>query len=306
MMATAQTPRNVTSNWSDFFPAEVDQQQSSTTFVRKLVAVGVSQILYLRSELPEDVFEAVDLDGLPLKMLKGSHDESKGLCELLQSALSGVKRRYLSEMTLALYADPKHPEEAHETYTFSFAYSPDGEAFMTIDAQGDKNKNLRSKTKVQNESLKKMTRKMLRKIITTTQSLDDRFDDIYVTVLLKWNSDTPTDYEPRGFTPADYTFNLHKEEDGVRAGHVKTNFHVVGAKIRAVELKEKSEIAYSQLSQPLSEGFSQRLSQQSQYPKRYSKPAVTPPSIPPSTQDTTIVVPDDLPDTTTPAVLFTP
>ena len=86
-----------------------------------------------------------------------------------------------------------------------------------------------------------MTRKMLRKIITTTQSLDDRFDDIYVTVLLKWNSDTPTDYEPRGFTPADYTFNLHKEEDGVRAGHVKTNFHVVGAKIRYVCCSESTK-----------------------------------------------------------------
>ena len=49
-------------------------------------------------------------------------------------------------MTLALYADPKHPEEAHETYTFSFVYSPDGEASMTIDAKGDKS--LRSKTKV--------------------------------------------------------------------------------------------------------------------------------------------------------------
>ena len=50
-------------------------------------------------------------------------------------------------MTLALYADPKHPEEAHETYTFSFVYSPDGEASMTIDAKGDKS--LRSKTKVE-------------------------------------------------------------------------------------------------------------------------------------------------------------
>ena len=87
---------------------------------------------------------------------------------------------------------------------------------------------------VQDENLKKMTRKMLRKIITTTQSLDDESDDVYVTVLLKWNSDTPPDYEPTGFTPAEYTFNLHKEHGGVRAGHVKTNFHAVGAKIRYV------------------------------------------------------------------------
>ena len=95
MMATAQTPRNVTSNWSDFFPEEVGQQQSSTTFVRKLVAVGVSQIMYLRSELPEEAFNSSILDGIPLKMLSGNHDETKGLCELLHNALSGVKRRYV-------------------------------------------------------------------------------------------------------------------------------------------------------------------------------------------------------------------
>ena len=87
---------------------------------------------------------------------------------------------------------------------------------------------------MENENLQKMTRKMLRKIITTTQSLDDESDDVYVTVLLKWNSDTPPDYEPNGYEPAEYTFNLHKEYDGVRAGHVKTNFHAVGAKIRYV------------------------------------------------------------------------
>ena len=76
---------------------------------------------------------------------------------------------------------------------------------------------------------------------------------------------------------------------------------------RAVELKEKNEIAHSQRSQPVSEVLSQRHSQQSQYPKRYSKPSEsTPPSIPPATQDTTIVLHEDLPDTTTPAVIFTP
>ena len=157
--AASTTSATTTGNWTDFFPGEVGQQQSSTTFVRKLVAVGVSQILYLRTEIPEEAFESVDLDGLPLKMIKGSHDQSKKICALLSNALNGVKRkyvrpkirsfslvstcnilcfRYLSEMTIALYTDRQHPEEAHETYTFKFVYAPDGEATLTIDAKGDK------------------------------------------------------------------------------------------------------------------------------------------------------------------------
>ena len=88
-------PATTAGNWTDFFPAEVGQQQSSTTFVRKLVAVGVSQILYLRTEIPDEAFESVTLDGLPLKMIKGSHDESKKICALLNNALNGVKRRYV-------------------------------------------------------------------------------------------------------------------------------------------------------------------------------------------------------------------
>ena len=88
---------------------------------------------------------------------------------------------------------------------------------------------------VQNEDVKKKTRKMLRKIIEITQSLNVQSDDVFITVLLKWNPDTPTDYEPSGFMPAKYTFNLHKsDKNDVRVGSVRTNFHAVAAKIRYV------------------------------------------------------------------------
>lgn len=93
--ATSTTSGTTTGNWTDLFPADVGQQQSSTTFVRKLVVVGVSQILYLRTEIPEEAFESVDLDGLTLKIIKGSHEQSKKICALLSNALNGVKRKYV-------------------------------------------------------------------------------------------------------------------------------------------------------------------------------------------------------------------
>ena len=230
-MATTQKAKNSTSNWSDLFPAQIEDEKTSATFVSKLVAIGVSQIVYLRTEMPDRCFEMKDLDGIPLKILNPSHAESKEFCELVAGALSGVRRRYLSELTLALYADPDHPEEAFETYTFSFAYFRDGETSISVDTDGDKNSG--RKTKVQKNNLNKTTRRMLRSIITTAQSesFEDPRGDIYATILLKWNADTPADFEPRGFTPAKYMLGLHKKTDGVSAGCVKTDFHAVGANI---------------------------------------------------------------------------
>ena len=113
---------------------------------------------------------------------------------------------------------------------------------------------------VQIEDVKKKTRRLLRKIIETTQSLSDQSDDVFITVLLKWNPDTPRDYEPSGFGPAKYRFNLHKSgESEAKVGSVKTNFHAVATKIRyisghlkklsqkSVQIMKLSEFRYSHL-----------------------------------------------------------
>merc|ERR1712061_259844 len=97
---------------------------------------------------------------------------------------------------------------------------------------------------------------MLRKIIKACQSLEEisKYDDVYATIVLKWNSDTPVNYEPSGFRPANYVFQLHEKTKGVRGGLVKTNFHAVGARIRAAEHQENYDINQSQLlrqSQPV-------------------------------------------------------
>ena len=113
---------------------------------------------------------------------------------------------------------------------------------------------------MQIDDVKKKTRRMLRKIIETTQSLNEQSDDVFITVLLKWNPDTPRDYEPSGFGPAKYMFNIHKSgEYEAKVGSVKTNFHAVATKIRyisghlkklsqkLVQIMKLSEFRYSHL-----------------------------------------------------------
>ena len=57
-------------NWVKMFPAKIQTQQASLLYVKKLLAVGVSTISYLRSIFPEEAYERKSLDGLRLQILK--------------------------------------------------------------------------------------------------------------------------------------------------------------------------------------------------------------------------------------------
>ncbi len=248
-MSTIRRSRMRAGNWTDLFPNELDTLQGSTKFARKLVAIGISQIMYLRAGYSERAFFDADLDGFKLKMLRGSGPECRELCDLINSALDGVKMRYLKELTLAFFLG-EEPEDAFETYTFSFAY---GEFNMTTSVGvekggggGDANSKksykeiLKESSRVGEERVYDMTVKFLRKIILTTQNLSNLpTENVFATVMLAWNKDTPPEYEPAGFSPADYTFKLHDTCQGVKAGcGVVTKHNAVSARIRSVELME--------------------------------------------------------------------
>ena len=57
-------------NWVKMFPAKIKTQQASLLYVKKLLAVGVSTISYLRSIFNEEAYERKSLDGLRLQILK--------------------------------------------------------------------------------------------------------------------------------------------------------------------------------------------------------------------------------------------
>ena len=64
------TTTKLADNWTKMFPAKIKTQQASLLYVKKLLAVGVSTISYLRSMFPEEAYERKSLDGLRLQILK--------------------------------------------------------------------------------------------------------------------------------------------------------------------------------------------------------------------------------------------
>ena len=56
--------------WSSVFPVEQSTAQQSAQFVKKLLAVAISNLTYLRAIFPEQAFGERTLDGLQLKVLR--------------------------------------------------------------------------------------------------------------------------------------------------------------------------------------------------------------------------------------------
>ncbi|KAK3103440.1 hypothetical protein FSP39_019260 [Pinctada imbricata] len=211
-MANLQCQREKTGSWSSIFPNETVTEQQSALFVKKLLAVAISNIAYLRAIFPEHAFGDRCLDDLNLKILR---DDSTcpGACHVIKwvkGCFDALDKKYI-------YVDPDNPDTIIESYTFKFSYAKDG----GIDIY--RNEKKISSAYSDNET-KKATIRLLRTIIVLTQTLSTLPDDVMMTMKLLYYEDvTPADYEPPGFKPADsdkFTFDV--EPANINVGDVST------------------------------------------------------------------------------------
>ena len=73
-MAVSVESKTSTSQWTSIFPTEtVTNVSESLKFMRKFAAVGVSTILYLRTNLPDDTFTVKNVDGMRVSIMTPNH-----------------------------------------------------------------------------------------------------------------------------------------------------------------------------------------------------------------------------------------
>ncbi|CAG2226903.1 HOP1 [Mytilus edulis] len=203
-MSTAQMQRTQekTSTWSAIFPNETVTEQQSTLFVKKLVAVAVSNIAYLRAIFPEHSFGDRCLEDLNLKILR---DDSScpGACQVIKwvkGCFDAIEKKYLRMLIIGIYVDPEDPDFCHfrNDKKISSAYSA--------------------------SETKKATIRLLRTIVVLTQTLKSLPDDVMMTMKLLYFDDlTPGDYEPPGFKAAQTdSFQFEEEPMNIKVGDVTT------------------------------------------------------------------------------------
>ncbi|KAL5502281.1 hypothetical protein EMCRGX_G009027 [Ephydatia muelleri] len=206
---TATLQKQKTGTWSSIFPNEQVTEQQSALFVKKLLAVGISNITYLRTIFPEHAFGDRCLEDLNLKILR---DDST-----VKGCFDALDKKYLRMITIGIYKDPGDSNTVVESYTFKFSYNTN--EGVTIYRNEDQIASAHSPAET-----RKATIKLLRTIVVLTQTLTPLPDDVMMTMKLLYYDDvTPQDYEPPGFQPTtsdDFTFK--EEAMNIRVGDVST------------------------------------------------------------------------------------
>ena len=119
--STTTTTDTDTAAFTKVFPTDTATEQGSAQFVKKLVAVAVSNITFLRGLFPRAAFREKSVGGLPFKVLKqtGSPwEEAAALAAQLVGVFDAIERKFLKELLLVVHADPRDPDTAEEVYTF--------------------------------------------------------------------------------------------------------------------------------------------------------------------------------------------
>ncbi|XP_063032668.1 HORMA domain-containing protein 1 isoform X4 [Melospiza melodia melodia] len=251
-MATAQKQRNSVS--AVVFPKKIATEQQSLMLVKRLLAVAVSCITYLRGIFPESAYGTRYMDDVCVKILREDKNSpgSSQLVKWMLGCYDALQKKYLRQIVLAVYTQTEEPQTVTECYHFKFKYTHNG---PLLDF-GSKDK---SECPISCADTKRASILLIRKIYILMQNLSPLPSDVCLTMkLLYYDEVTPPDYQPPGFKEAKDEGLLFQEEPMyLNVGEVPTPFHLLKLKItterQRMENVDKSILKQGETAEPLQE-----------------------------------------------------
>ncbi|KAJ7307232.1 hypothetical protein JRQ81_009226 [Phrynocephalus forsythii] len=226
-MATAQKQRNSLS--AAIFPNKITTEQQSLVLVKRLLAIAVSYITYLRGIFPEYAYGTRYLDDLCVKILKEDKNcpSSSQLVKWMLGCYDALQKKYLRLIVLAVYTNPDDPQTVTECYQFKFKYTENGPSMDF------KSRNRGSDSSITCADTKKASILLIRKIYVLMQNLGPLPDDVCLTMkLFYYDEVTPADYQPPGFKEGDCEAMAFEGEPlYLHIGEVPTPFHMLKLKV---------------------------------------------------------------------------
>ncbi|XP_035125127.1 HORMA domain-containing protein 2 isoform X8 [Callithrix jacchus] len=227
-MATAQLSHSIKirkASKETVFPSQITNGHDSLKIVKKLFAISISCIAYLRGLFPESSYGERHLDDLSLKILREDKKcpGSLHIIRWIQGCFDALEKKYL-------YANPTGPEKVTEMYQFKFKYMKEG-ATMEFDSCSSSTS---FESGTNNEDIKKASVLLIRKLYILMQDLEPLPNNAVLTMKLHYyNAVTPHDYQPPGFKEGvDSQFLLFDREPiNLQVGFVSTGFHSMKVKV---------------------------------------------------------------------------
>ncbi|XP_009067603.1 PREDICTED: HORMA domain-containing protein 1, partial [Acanthisitta chloris] len=237
------------------FPTKISTEQQSLMLVKRLLAVAVSCITYLRGIFPESAYGTRYIDDVCVKILREDKNcpGSTQLVKWMLGCYDALQKKYLRQLVLAVYTDPKDPQTVTECYHFKFKYTYNGPLldFSSKDKKCD--------SSITCADTKKASILLIRKIYVLMQNLSPLPDDVCLTMkLLYYDEVTPPDYQPPGFKEAQYEGMMFEGEPVyLNVGEVPTPFHTLKVKIttekQRMENTDQNILKQRDTAEPLQE-----------------------------------------------------
>ncbi|XP_078107905.1 HORMA domain-containing protein 1 [Sander vitreus] len=223
-MACAQRVR--TSQDTQLLPNQVLSEQQSLVVIKKLLAIAVSGITYLRGLFPEKAYGNKYIEDQKVMILKEelSCPGSSQIVQWMQGCFEAIQKKFLRTVIMSIYTDPENPQKVTEYYQFKIHYTAKG---AQMDFESSNNNNNVSSMSCGNT--KKASILLVRKLYTLMQNLGPLPDNVCLNMKLAYYDNvTPQNYQPPGFREADGdTMEFEKEPVKLTMGEVVTPFHTL-------------------------------------------------------------------------------
>jgi len=215
--------------WSKVLPhasKALGNEKENVKFLKKLVAVAVSNIVFLRGQLEDEAFVQRNLGSLQLRVLQKSKDatsHSNILIQMIIDGMSALDKGYLRKMSLIIFDGQEDAElgdmrKAYETYSFYFG-DQDKDFSLTKSSRGGGDVPMIEQGDIvpgqlTEEYVMRTVKKLLRRLINGTQELDVLPDVCFLTICLEYyDNKTPQNYQPKGYEHTEYGPMVISEDD---------------------------------------------------------------------------------------------
>uniref|UniRef100_A0A4W4H9I3 HORMA domain-containing protein n=1 Tax=Electrophorus electricus TaxID=8005 RepID=A0A4W4H9I3_ELEEL len=190
-------------------PRAVATEQQSLVVVKKLLAIAVSSITYLRGLFPEKAYGSKYVEEQKVMILREERScpGASQIVQWLQGCFDALQKRY----------------KITECYQFRIQYTAKGPQLNF------ESKNQKHVTKMDSNDIKKASILLVRKLYTLMQNLGPLPDSVCLNMKLSYCDEvTPQDYQPPGFKEGDSNMLVfEKEPVNLTMGEVVTPFHTL-------------------------------------------------------------------------------
>ncbi|KAI4811997.1 hypothetical protein KUCAC02_014854 [Chaenocephalus aceratus] len=135
-MACVQQVR--TSQGTQLLPNQVLSEQQSMVVMKRLLAIAVSGITYLRGIFPEKAYGSRYVEDQKVMILKEERScpGANQIVKWMQGCFEAIQKKYLRTVIMSIFSDPENPQKVTEYYQFRIQYTTKG-AQMDFESNND-------------------------------------------------------------------------------------------------------------------------------------------------------------------------